>query len=332
MGRTAPDRGPTAAAGKARDVATPRAVNSGRTLAVLRLVLAATETSAPYNQFSLPLVNEQQITLCTYFPSQLIPSPALTLIAGDGTLRGFIRALRAAFRSRDHDVVHAHAPHFGPLLLLRRLVDVGPRRLPSVVFTVHSSFQHYGARNKWLLAMVFACADVVVCCGQASAESFPPLFRRLAGRRLRAVSNGVDIDRVCRVLGQAQPAPAEPFTIISVGRLIEIKNPLAILEAFHAVPNTATRLVFIGDGPLRGVLEARIASLDLGSRVELLGAVPRDRVYERLAQAHLFVSMSRGEGLPVAPLEAMAAGLPVILSDIPASSRDRRRRHGCAPA
>jgi glycosyltransferase involved in cell wall biosynthesis len=56
---------------------------------------------------------------------------------------------------------------------------------------------------------------------------------------------------------------------------------------------------------------------ELDDRVELTGLIPRDEVFVRCAEADLFVSPSRGEGLPVAVMEAMASGCPVVLSDIP---------------
>jgi glycosyltransferase involved in cell wall biosynthesis len=57
--------------------------------------------------------------------------------------------------------------------------------------------------------------------------------------------------------------------------------------------------------------------LGLGDRVELTGLVERDEVFRRCAAADLFVSASRGEGLPVAVMEVMATGCPAVLSDIP---------------
>jgi glycosyltransferase involved in cell wall biosynthesis len=62
---------------------------------------------------------------------------------------------------------------------------------------------------------------------------------------------------------------------------------------------------------------ARVGNLGLNDRLELTGLIPRDEVYARCARADLFVSVSRGEGLPVAVIEAMAAECPAVLSDIP---------------
>ena len=107
------------------------------------------------------------------------------------------------------------------------------------------------------------------------------------------------------------------LVIITVGRLVDIKNPVNILKAFYLSANVATRLIFIGDGPLRESLVTISHAHGLDKQVEYTGLIPRCRVYEKLVDADLFVSASLGEGLPVAVLEAMVCRCPVILSDIP---------------
>jgi glycosyltransferase involved in cell wall biosynthesis len=102
-----------------------------------------------------------------------------------------------------------------------------------------------------------------------------------------------------------------------IGRLIPIKDPLAVVEAFQQVARANDRLVCIGDGPLGVAVRERARQLGHARQVELTGVIPRDAVYERMKAVDLFVSASRVEGLPVAVLEAMACGCPVVLSDIP---------------
>jgi glycosyltransferase involved in cell wall biosynthesis len=72
----------------------------------------------------------------------------------------------------------------------------------------------------------------------------------------------------------------------------------------------------MGDGPLRQALLDESREPGQGMRIEFTGLIPRVKVFEHLLAADLFVSMSRGEGLPVAVLEALACGCPVLLSDI----------------
>ena len=73
-------------------------------------------------------------------------------------------------------------------------------------------------------------------------------------------------------------------------------------------------LDLLGDGPERLQHEERAAALGLSDRVRFLGEVAD--VPARLREAHVFVLSSRSEGLPISVLEAMAAGLPVVASDV----------------
>lgn len=285
---------------------------------VLHLLLAITETSAPYNEHCLSLAGKRDITICTYFRSDIAPPREIGLFEGDNSLAGFFRALRGALGAKEYDIVHAHTPHVGFLFLIANAID--REYVRSTVFTVHSSYRklNYKLRNRLMLIPVFARFQKVVCCSQASYDSFPWFFKRLAGDRLCTVQNGMNIDRVDRVIGNSHPRPrSSDFVITSVGRLIEIKNPLCVLSAFQQCADQASRLVFVGEGPMRDLLVTKRRKSGLEERVELTGLMPRDRVYERLANTDLFISASRGEGLPVAVLEAMACRCPVLLSDIP---------------
>ncbi len=285
-------------------------------LRVLHLLISVGETSAAYNEHCLPLVGRRRLAICTFFKPS-VPTPAeIRLFSGNGTVRGFWGALRRALAAGEYDVIHAHSPHVALVFLLVALFR--RRVLRSSVFTVHNSYENFKPRNRLMLLPIFATFQRVVCCGEASLQSFPWLYRRLAGRRLCAVQNGMDVDRVDRIApSRPTDSTEKPATIISVGRLIDIKNPLLVLDAFAQVTDQESRLVFIGTGHLQERLEYEIERRGLQDRVELAGLVPRDEVYMQLAAADVFISTSRGEGLPVAVMEAMACRTPVVLSDIP---------------
>jgi glycosyltransferase involved in cell wall biosynthesis len=286
-------------------------------LRVLHVLLSIGETSAPYNEHCLAAVHERDIGICTYFSSRVILPHAITLFEGDGSRTGFVRALSAALASRAWDIIHVHAPQAALVLLAARLWE-RRARWASSVYTVHNSFHNYKVRNRLLLIPIFLCFPRVVCCSRVAHDSFPRLFRRLAGSRLSVVQNGVDIDRVDHVVATLPGGARDgTFTLTSVGQLIERKDPQCVLDAFAAADDGESRLVFVGEGHLRAPLAAQIRARGLAQRIELTGLVPRETVYEHMSRTHLFVSASRGEGLPVAVLEAMACRCPVMLSDIP---------------
>lgn len=118
---------------------------------------------------------------------------------------------------------------------------------------------------------------------------------------------------------------AGDVAFITVGRLAEIKNHLLMVRAFHEVlkEGAAARLIIVGDGPERANIEGFLRTNRLEGKVTLLGF--RSDVGELLRGADVFVLTSRYEGISVALLEAMRAGLPVIatrVGGIPETVRD----------
>lgn len=131
---------------------------------------------------------------------------------------------------------------------------------------------------------------------------------------------GVDAARftmIPRTLGEG-----EPVRFIGVGRMVEKKGFDDAIRAFaslrkeHEFPNAT--LTLIGDGELRDYLKNFATSLNLGGMVKFTGLLPHADVARELAQAHVFVLPSKTaasgdmEGIPVALMEAMAQGLPVL--------------------
>lgn len=105
--------------------------------------------------------------------------------------------------------------------------------------------------------------------------------------------------------------------VVHVGSFRDEKNHFGLLQAFRevidSVPNTT--LLLIGDGPLRPVIEKQISQLGLNERVLLLGK--RSDATELMQLGEVFFFPSLSEGLSVAMMEAAAAGVPIVASDIP---------------
>lgn len=288
-----------------------------RRLGILHLIHVLRSTNSQYNEHSLPVMRERAIALCSYFEPQLDPPPEIRLFAGNGTLLGFIAALRAALSAARYDAIHAHSPQTGFLLLVALVAWRRYRLLqPHTVYTVHDSFYDYKTRNKVLMIPALASFHRVVFCSHAAYESLPAVLKAVVGSRYRIVQNGADIDRIDRVVDSSETENNASFSVISVGRLETVKDPDVAIEAFRTGTGDGTRFVWIGDGSLRPDLESRIARSDLDDRIEMTGQIERDEVFRRYADSDVYLSTSHGEGLPVAAMEAMACGLPVILSDI----------------
>lgn len=106
--------------------------------------------------------------------------------------------------------------------------------------------------------------------------------------------------------------------LIWVGRLDRQKDPLLLLDAMKVLAEMQPdfHLLMVGDGSMRSSVEERIRSLRLDGRVTLLGAIPPQRIAETMRIADVFVLSSAYEGMPIAILEALATGVPVVTTDV----------------
>jgi len=290
---------------------------SNRRLSILHIILVLKPTNGQYNEHCLPLMDKRDITICTFFKSDITPPRAITLFDGDNTIMGFFRAVRAALAKREYDIIHVHTPHAGALLLVALFMfGMYKKLIPSTVHTVQNSYENFKFRNKLLFIPSFVFFRQMVFCSHASYESFPGFYKWLAGDRMHVVQNAVDLNRIDRITKAKPAVHNDHFTIATVG-LIKIKNPITVLDASFQDNDQDTRLIFLGEGSSRPLLAQKVERLGLQEQVQLMGMVARDKVFEYFALADLFVSASWGEGLPVAVMEAMASGRPVVLSDIP---------------
>jgi glycosyltransferase involved in cell wall biosynthesis len=281
---------------------------------VLQIIVSPGVTNN--NERHLPVLQDLEVSLCSFSRAKVHPPPDTTIFEGDGTYRGFWRALGSALDHGPYDVIHTHAPRTAILLLLMSLGR--PGSVAHGVFTVHNSFHNFRPVGRLLLFPIFALYPAVVLCSKAALESLPRPLRWLGGRRLAVVQNGVDTGSVGTSLGRQDVHPSDDgFVVVWVGRVITRKDPLTALSAFERAQPKHGRLVFVGDGEMRESLFGEIEQRGLGTRVGITGLVDREEVYRHLGHGHVYLSVSHGEGLPVAVLEAMACGVPVILSDIP---------------
>jgi glycosyltransferase involved in cell wall biosynthesis len=118
----------------------------------------------------------------------------------------------------------------------------------------------------------------------------------------------------CADFPDAQPKAAErELRLLSVGRLAPQKNFASLLEAVTDLDGM--RLDIVGKGDLHGKLVEIIRAREL-SHVRLLGWLPPARVFELYREADLYVQPTLAEGHPKTILEAMAAGLPIVATDV----------------
>lgn len=123
--------------------------------------------------------------------------------------------------------------------------------------------------------------------------------------------------------------PGQPPVVLAVGRLTRQKDFPTLLQAFaHVRQHRPARLIILGEGPDRPLLEALVGQLGLQDDVALPGFV--DNPYAYMRRAGLYVLSSRWEGLPTVLIEALYCGPPVIATDCPSGPREilADGRHG----
>lgn len=149
----------------------------------------------------------------------------------------------------------------------------------------------------------------------AAAYGGPPLAQPTAFTLVR--ESAVAADTVAEAHGDAL---GSPVNLLSVGRLDPEKNPLllpAVVAELAARSNRDWKLTIVGDGPLEPEVRARAEQLGVGGQVEFAGYVPYGAGLEQLYGASdIFLHVSHTEGLPQVLIEAMAAGLPIVATDV----------------
>jgi len=227
---------------------------------------------------------------------------------------GCVRGLVAMLQRRAVDVVHSH--EF--TMAVYGAAAAGRVGVPHVI-TMHGG-RGYQARWQRRLALRWAAGRnrATVAVSRSTARELESSLRLRPGT-VEVVANG-------SVFRPGDPAPVrselglaagQPL-ILAVGNLYEVKGHVVLLRALAELHRAGLperwHLAIAGRGPEEGALRAFIRSAGLDERVALLGY--RDDIPNLLAAADLWVMPSLSEGLPLALVEAMFAGKPIVASDV----------------
>lgn len=178
----------------------------------------------------------------------------------------------------------------------------------------------YNVLRRVMALLMHSCIAV-----SSDLQSWLADIVRVPRSKISCISNGVDTDKFSPGSMQLPPGPAHAsrpnrFVIGTVGRVSEVKNQAALVDAFVLLldrfrgSRPELSLTIIGDGPLLTPLKEKIFALGIAHLVSTPGA--RNDIAEIMKTFSVFVLPSLSEAMPVAALEAMATGVPVIASRV----------------
>jgi glycosyltransferase involved in cell wall biosynthesis len=248
----------------------------------------------------------------------LIPELRRSLHPGRDLL--VLAKLTRLFRRLRPDIVHTHTAKAGALGRAAALLAGVPIRIHT--FHGHVLEGYFSpAVSRLFLAIERGLArttDRIVVLSPRLREA---LLGMGIGRpeQLVVIPLGLELDRFREVrrepeaLRAALAIPRGVPLLGSIGRLVPIKDHETLFRALAAL-REGPHLAVVGDGACRGALEALAEGLGIRSRVHFLGW--REDLEAILAGLDVLISSSRNEGTPVALIEAMAAGVPVLATDV----------------
>ena len=231
-------------------------------------------------------------------------------------LRWMLR-LRSLLEAERFDLVHVHSPYVAGMT---RLVvrTMAPSRRPKVVSTEHNVWSSHTRASRALNTATFPIGDAWLSVSDEVRASIP---KRLQDR-VEVVVQGIVLSDIDQSAEQRETVRAElgirPDDV-AVATVANFRSQKAYPDLLHAARRLAdrgvpARFVVVGQGPLEAEIRELHASLGLGDYVIFLG-YRRDAI-RILTGCDLFALASHYEGYPIAIMEALAVGLPIVATKV----------------
>lgn len=179
---------------------------------------------------------------------------------------------------------------------------------------VDYSVSNYSKNHMGLMIDVLKNIDLNIACSEKVGKSYSEIFRT---NKVKVVNNFIDTEVVKTKLNEVLDVPKFPgFTFITVARFHPQKSVDRLVEAFSYVHkmNPNTRLIIIGDGEQKDLIQDLIILNKLESSVELLGILKNP--YPYIKGADIFILSSLYEGFPTIIIESLLCGTPVLATNV----------------
>lgn len=224
-------------------------------------------------------------------------------LSGPIGIKEMIRVMRHISRTTP-DIIHAHMGGVTfsiPWALFHR---------KPLVVTVHTKPEKaFSKKNEKLLRYALSKKGTKVVAVSEDNYAKVKTYLGIDDDRIQFVNNGIDIEKY-------HNKAHDGFVFLNVARQDDNKNQASIIRAFDIIKetNSNTYLYLVGDGPTHDALEKMIADRKLQDMVFLPGMTSSPEYY--YAMADVYIQSSHREAMPLSVLEAMAAGLPIISTDV----------------
>ena len=226
------------------------------------------------------------------------------------------KQLSKLMRSQQFKLVHCHTPMGS---VLARLAAKDTKTMP-VIYTAHGFHFFRGAPLlNWVLfypieKFLAKYTDCLITMNEEDYEQAKDFTLRYNNEVYKINGVGVSVKEDSDSNNMKLKPSNYDFVLITVGELTKRKNQKVLLEAISQLKDSSIRLIICGSGVKLDQLKNRAIQLGIHSQVEFRGYCTD--IKEHLMEADCFIFPSLQEGLPVALMEAMSVGLPVICSDV----------------
>lgn len=225
----------------------------------------------------------------------------------------------AAFREHDSfDVVLCHHGHMGARIARLREAGVVTGRI-ATVFHGSDASAYVRRVGSSTFAHLFASGDLFLPVSESGRRRLIALG--CPAERIVVHAMGVDCARFA--FTRRERRVGEPLRLVTVAKLVERKGIAHAIRAVAALEAAGQQVEYtiVGDGPLSGVLLQLARELGVAERVRIIGSLSHGAVAAILARSHVMVAPSTTasdgdvEGIPIAIIEAMASGVPVVSTE-----------------
>ena len=244
-------------------------------------------------------------------------------LAGQSWLYGLLPSFLAGMGlslirlAKQHDVIHAHWSVCGAIAILTQPIHQKP-----VITTLRGSDVHQATKSRpfsLLQKKAVHGSNFTVGVSQIIEAELRQQYPEMADR-IRFIPNGVD-DAFFAVPAERQHLAPSPLKLLFVGNLVPLKGLDVLLKALAGLDvQSSWTFTVVGDGPEKDYLKSLATKFEIDTDICFAGGVSFDDIPKLMRDHHVLILPSYREGRPNVILEAMAAALPVLATDINGTS------------